>query len=278
MNDSKFQIPNRSSEAPPIGEVEGKGRAIEAMFDRIAPRYDLLNRVLSFGVDRWWRRRAIRALRRALPEGRAPERLLDAATGTADLAIRAAEAFPGAEVTGVDLAENMLRRGRAKARQRRLGGRVRLDRGDATDLSFADDAFDGAFVAFGVRNYEDLGAGLRELRRVLRPGGAVVVLEFSRPRAPVFRLLYDVYARHVLPRIGRLVSGDAGAYRYLPASVRAFPDGPAFLRRMRRAGFRRTRWRPLFPFGIASLYVGLAGEPSGGASGARPPRRSAARG
>jgi demethylmenaquinone methyltransferase/2-methoxy-6-polyprenyl-1,4-benzoquinol methylase len=242
---------------PPIGEVEGKERAIEAMFDRIAPRYDLLNRVLSFGMDRWWRRRAVAALRRALPEGRAPERLLDAATGTADLAIRAAEAFPSAEVVGVDLAAKMLGRGRAKVRRRDLDGRVRLERGDATDLSSAGDAFDGALVAFGVRNFEDLGAGLRELRRVVRPGGAVVVLEFSRPRAPVFRQLYDFYARHVLPRVGRLVSGDAGAYHYLPASVEAFPDGPAFLRRMRHAGFRRGRWCPLVPFGIASLYTGV---------------------
>lgn len=256
MDNPKSQLQNSQSDAPPIGEVEGKGHAIEAMFDRIAPRYDLLNRVLSFGVDRWWRRQAVAALREAQPEGHAPERLLDGATGTADLAIRAAEAFPSTEVVGVDLAEAMLRRGRAKARRRGLGGRVRLKRGDATGLSFVKDAFDGALVAFGVRNFEDLGAGLGELRRVVRPGGALVVLEFSQPRAPVFRWLYTFYSRYVLPRVGRLISGDAGAYRYLPASVEAFPDGPAFLRRMRRAGFRRVQWRPLFPFGIASLYTG----------------------
>jgi demethylmenaquinone methyltransferase/2-methoxy-6-polyprenyl-1,4-benzoquinol methylase len=227
------------------------------MFDRIAPRYDLLNRVLSFGVDRWWRRRAVAALDEALA-GRAPERVLDAATGTADLAIRAAEAFDEAEVVGVDLAEEMLRRGRHKVRRRGLGGRVELARGDATALSSVEEgAFDGALVAFGVRNYEDLGAGLRELRRVLSPGAALVVLEFSRPRAAGVRRLYDLYARHVLPRIGRVVSGDAEAYRYLPASAEAFPDGPAFLRRLRAAGFRSARWRPLFPFGVASLYSGL---------------------
>jgi demethylmenaquinone methyltransferase/2-methoxy-6-polyprenyl-1,4-benzoquinol methylase len=240
---------------PPIGEIEGKGQAIEAMFDRIAPRYDLLNRVLSFGVDQWWRRRAVAALREALGN-RPPARILDAATGTADLAIRAAQTFDGAEVVGVDLAEEMLRRGRRKVRRRGLAGRVELERGDATALSFSGDVFDGALVAFGVRNYEDLGAGLRELHRVLAPGAALVVLEFSRPRTPGVRQLYDLYARHVLPRIGRLVSGDAEAYRYLPASAEVFPDGAAFLRRLRAAGFRSTRWCPLFPFGIASLYVG----------------------
>jgi demethylmenaquinone methyltransferase/2-methoxy-6-polyprenyl-1,4-benzoquinol methylase len=246
---------SRSSDAPPIGEVEGKGRAVEAMFDRIAPRYDLLNRLLSFGIDRWWRRRAVEALEEALG-GHPPARLLDVATGTADLALRAAEAFDAAEVVGVDIAEEMLRLGRGKAQQRGLAGRVRLERGDATDLTFDDGAFDGALVAFGVRNFEDLGAGLAEMHRVLGPGGALVVLEFSHPRAPVFRQLFDLYSRHVLPRVGRLLSGDTGAYRYLPASVEAFPDGPTFLRRMRRAGFHDARWQPLFPIGIASLYVG----------------------
>ena len=224
------------------------------MFDRIAPRYDLLNRLLSFGIDQWWRRRAIAALREALA-GRQPERLLDVATGTADLAIQAARAFEGAEVVGIDIAEEMLRIGRRKAERRGLAGRVRLERGDATALSFEDGTFGGALVAFGVRNFEDLDAGLGEMRRVLRPGGALVVLEFSRPRTLVFKQLYAFYSRYVLPRVGRLLSGDAGAYRYLPASVAAFPDGPAFLRRMRQAGFREVRWRPL-TFGIASLYVG----------------------
>ena len=249
---------DRSSGAPPIGEVEGKGRAVEAMFDRIAPRYDFLNRLLSFGIDQWWRRKAISALHETLHAP--PARLLDVATGTADLAIQAAETFDPVEVVGVDLAEEMLRRGRRKAQQRGLGARVRLERGDATALDFEDGAFDGALVAFGVRNFEDLGAGLGAMRRVIRPGGALVVLEFSQPRAPLFQKLYDLYSRHVLPRVGRLLSGDEGAYRYLPASVEAFPDGPAFLRRMRQSRFRSVQWRPLFPFGIASLYIGVAGD------------------
>lgn len=257
MNNRQSKTQDSRSTAPPIGEVQGKRRAVEAMFDRIAPRYDLLNRLLSFGIDQWWRRRAIRALGETL-DGRAPERLLDVATGTADLAIQAAEAFPAAEVIGVDIAEEMLRIGRRKLRRRGLDGRVHLEGGDAVALPFEDGAFGGAMVGFGVRNFEDLGAGLRELRRVLQPGGVGVVLEFSRPRAFPIKQLYGFYSYYILPLIGRFVSGDAGAYRYLPASVEVFPDGPAFLRRMRRAGFHTCRWRPL-TFGIASLYVGIAG-------------------
>ena len=259
MNDPQSNIEHPNSKAPPVGEVEGKGQAVEAMFDRIAPRYDLLNRLLSFGIDQWWRRRAIAALRKAL-HGVPPARLLDVATGTADLAVQAAETFGHTEVVGVDIAEEMLRIGRRKVQQRGLAERVRLESGDATALSFEDAVFDGALVAFGVRNFEDLDAGLGEMRRILRPGGALVVLEFSRPRTPLFKQLYAFYSRYVLPRIGQLISGDTEAYRYLPASVAAFPDGPAFLRRMRHVGFRDLRWRPLFPFGIASLYVGVAEE------------------
>lgn len=253
-NDSQSRIHNMS-EAPPIGQVEGKRRAVEAMFDRIAPRYDLLNRLLSFGIDQWWRHRAIAALREALAD-RPPDRLLDVATGTADLALQAAETFGGAEVRGIDIAEEMLRLGRRKVRRREVEHRVHLERGDAAALPYGDATFDGLLVAFGVRNFEDLDAGLGEMYRVLRPQGVLVVLEFSRPRVPVFRQLYAFYSRHILPRIGRLISGDASAYRYLPASVEAFPDGPAFLRRMQQAGFHTVCWRPLFPLGIASLYVG----------------------
>jgi demethylmenaquinone methyltransferase/2-methoxy-6-polyprenyl-1,4-benzoquinol methylase len=240
---------------PPIGQAPGKRQHVEAMFDEIAPRYDLLNRVLSFGVDGWWRRRAVACLREGLA-GRRPDRLLDVATGTADLAVEALALGPR-EVVGVDISAGMLDGGREKLRRRGLDGRVSLVQGDAADLPFEDDAFDGALVAFGVRNFEDLGAGLRGIRRVLRPGAPLVVLEFSHPTAFPVKQGYEAYSRHVLPRVGRAVSGSAEAYEYLPESVAAFPDGEAFLAAMHDAGYTSAVARPL-TFGIVSLYRGLA--------------------
>lgn len=239
---------------PPIGEAAGKKAQVEAMFDAIAPRYDLLNRLLSLGIDRGWRTKAVRFAAAAL-DGR-PRRVLDVATGTADLAVEALRMEPE-EVVGVDLSEEMLARGREKLRERGLGDRVTLQRGDAENLPFPDDHFDAALVAFGVRNFEHLQAGLREMRRVLRPGGILVVLELSTPRRFPFRQLYDLYTLRLLPLVGRLVSGDRGAYTYLPESIRAFPDGPAFLRQLEQAGFTDRAERRL-TFGVASLYRGRA--------------------
>lgn len=235
---------------PPIGEQEGKAEAIEDMFDAIAPRYDLLNRVLSFGIDRYWRWRAVRLL-----ADEQPARVLDVATGTADLAIRAEKMLHPREVVGIDLSAEMLAHGRKKLTRRGLSPRISLIRGDAANLPFEDDAFDAALVAFGVRNFEDLEAGLRGIGRVLRPGGTLVVLEFSQPRAFPIKQLYGWYSRHVLPRIGGALSPDEGAYEYLPNSVAAFPSGPAFLDRMAAGGFDDLLWTPL-TFGIASLYRG----------------------
>lgn len=243
-----------TSHKPPIGEVAGKKQDVESMFDAIAPRYDFLNRVLSLGIDRQWRRQAVKLAGRSIQ--RSPRRILDVATGTADLAIEALKLGPE-EVVGVDIAEEMLGVGRRKLRERHLDHRITLQRGDAEALAFEDGAFDIVLVAFGVRNFEDLGAGLRELRRVLRPGGALVVLEFSHPRAFPMKQLYGFYSSQVLPRVGRAVSGDSGAYEYLPESIRAFPDGEDFLRVMEEAGFGR-RLQKRLTFGIASLYRGVA--------------------
>lgn len=237
-----------SDSHPPIGEVEGKAEAVESMFDAVAPRYDLLNRLLSGGVDRYWRRRAVRML-----SDEQPTRVLDVATGTADLAIRIQRTLHPRETVGIDLSTEMLRLGREKVDRRGLSPRVSLVEGNAEALPFDDEAFDAAFVAFGVRNFEDLDAGLSDIWRVLRPGGTLVVLEFSQPRSFLIRQLYGWYSRHVLPRIGAAFSPDPGAYEYLPSSVAAFPDGPAFLHRLYDAGFTDLVWQPL-TFGIASLY------------------------
>lgn len=239
---------------PPIGQVEGKRAHVEAMFDEIAPRYDLLNRVLSFGTDVWWRKRAVAFLGEALPFR--PRRLLDVATGTADLAVEALSLKPD-EVVGVDISEGMLRLAAQKLAKRGLMDRIRLVQADAAALPFDDGSFDGALVGFGVRNFEDLRAGLAGIRRVLRPAAPLVVLEFGHPTAFPVKQAYEAYARHVLPRVGRAVSGSDEAYTYLPESVAAFPDGADFLRELEAVGFREAEAKPL-TFGIVSLYRGRA--------------------
>lgn len=236
--------------APPVGMVEGKKPAIRQMFNAIAPRYDLLNRVLSGGIDQSWRRKVIRRLLET-----SPERVLDVATGTADVAIMAAQKGV-VDVTGVDISEDMLAVGRTKITAAGLDDRVTLLTGDAEKLPFSDAQFDAATVSFGVRNFEDLDAGLKEIHRVLRPGGKLIVLEFSRPRAFPVKQFYAVYNRYVLPAVGRMLSGDSGAYTYLPESIAVFPEGEAFEAHLATAGFTDTRSRRL-TFGIASMYEGL---------------------
>ena len=219
------------------------------MFDAIAPRYDLLNRILSFGIDRRWRKQTVAMLREEHPA-----RILDVATGTADLAIEALSLDPE-KIVGVDISEEMLNVGREKIERMGLTDRITLRKGDAERLPFSDSQFNAVLVAFGVRNFENLDKGLQEIARVLKPGGSLVVLEFSHPRAFPVKQLYNFYGRHILPRVGRSVSKNEGAYQYLPDSIAAFPDGPAFLDRMRAAGFEDLRWKPL-TFGIASIYKG----------------------
>lgn len=224
------------------------------MFDEIAPRYDALNRLLSGGIDVWWRKKAVQSLRTAL--GGTPERLLDVATGTADLALELLNAEPR-EVVGVDISDGMLELGRQKVAKKNLDSRITLVQADAASLPFEDHAFDGATVAFGVRNFEDLRAGLAGIRRVLRPSAPLVVLEFSHPQAFPVKQAYEAYSRHVLPRIGKAISGSSEAYEYLPESVAEFPDGEAFIAEMRAAGFHECTARPL-TFGVVSLYRGRA--------------------
>lgn len=221
------------------------------MFDRIAPRYDLLNRVLSAGIDVRWRRAAVDLLE--LP---AAARVLDLCTGTADLLIEALTRDGASRGVGVDLSSGMLLRGARKLRDRGLGARGGLVGGDVERLPLRDAGFEGALVAFGIRNVADRPLALREARRVLKRGGRLVVLEFSMPRGLLGRA-YRVYFGSVLPLVGRVVSGDASAYTYLPASVAVFPEPPEFGALMEQAGFKDVRWRSLTG-GIAHLYRGEA--------------------
>ena len=230
---------------------EGKKMRVRKMFDNIAPRYDLLNRLLSGGIDQSWRKKAVRVL-----HDERPQRILDIATGTADLAIMASSLQPE-KIVGVDIAEEMLVIGRAKIKRKGLEEMISLQAGDAEKLPFSDNQFDAALVAFGVRNFEVLDAGLSQIHRVLKPGGRVVILEFSRPRQFPIKQLYGFYGKHILPLVGRLISGDDSAYSYLPESIQKFPDGQSFLTELERVGFVETGVRSL-TFGIASIYTARA--------------------
>lgn len=231
----------------PYSDNRSKRDQVERMFDSISPKYDLLNRVFSLGVDQGWRRKVIRQVATEPVND-----LLDVATGTADLAILAAKVAH--RVTGVDISEGMLAQGRVKVAQQGLQDRISLRQADSTALPFADGCFDAVTVAFGVRNYEDLGQGLREMLRVLRPGGRLFILEFSKPQRTPMRQLFRFYFHRVMPLVGRLVSKDSAAYTYLPQSVDAFPQGQRFLDLLAQAGGREARARALTG-GIATLYT-----------------------
>jgi demethylmenaquinone methyltransferase/2-methoxy-6-polyprenyl-1,4-benzoquinol methylase len=226
-------------------------RRIAGMFDAIAPRYDLLNTVLSAGLDRYWRRRAIRSL-----AFHGQGTLLDVCTGTGDVAVAAARSRGGARIViGVDFAGAMLARAAEKVRSHGMDSRVHLVRGDAMSLPVPADSVDGVTIAFGIRNVALPEGACAELYRALKPGGRLAILEFGLPVVSVVRPLYLWYFRTILPRIGRVVSGHDAAYSYLPASVSAFPGGEAFPDMLRGAGFNNVQSRPL-TFGIVYLYTG----------------------
>lgn len=229
------------------------------MFSAIAERYDLLNTLLSFGIDRRWRAQAARSTTE-----HTPERVLDVATGTGELAIAIKRRAPGARVVGVDFAEAMLEVARRKARRRGL--EVCFCKADGMALPFADDAFDAVTIAYGLRNFADRLIGLREFYRVLAPGGRLVILEFPPPPAGVFGILFRCYFLHVLPRVGAWLSGSGGAYSYLPASVLEFPRPLDLAGMLQRAGFARVRYK-LQTFGVSALHV--ADKPKAAAPGAK---------
>ncbi len=235
------------STVKPYSANGSKREQVEHMFDAISPKYDLLNRVFSLGVDQRWRRKVIR-LMCAEPV----QCVLDVATGTADLAMLAAHQVP--KVIGADISAGMLEHGREKVLAAGLADRVQLVQADAADLPFQDASFDAISVAFGVRNFEDLERGITDMVRVLRPNGRLFVLEFSKPKNNVLGGLFRFYFHHVMPAVGRMVSKDSAAYTYLPKSVDAFPDGEAFVRILDKCGLREAKAEALTG-GIATLYA-----------------------
>jgi demethylmenaquinone methyltransferase / 2-methoxy-6-polyprenyl-1,4-benzoquinol methylase len=229
-----------------------KKEQVADMFDHIAPKYDFLNHTLSFGIDKRWRRKAIRLIAQY-----APETILDVATGTGDFAIAALKSG-AVKITGIDISKEMVAVGQEKVRKLGLEDKIELKIGDSEAIKFPAFTFDAATVAFGVRNFEDLGRGLDELYRVLKKEGTICILEFSKPRQPLVRFLYKIYSRSIMPWIGRLVSGDKSAYTYLPESVQEFPDGEKFIIFMQKSGFVQIQEYRL-TFGVATIYLGRKG-------------------
>ena len=224
---------------------------IAAMFDRISPKYDALNHLLSFNIDKVWRRKAAKEVAKHHPAD-----ILDLATGTADLAIALAKHNPQARIIGMDFSEKMLEIGQEKVKQQNLENQIVLRIGDAATLPFEDGTFDVVTVAFGVRNFEDLDKGLLEISRVLKPGGQAVILEFSMPEKFPVKQLYQFYFKRVLPIIGKRVSKDESAYTYLPSSVERFPMPKVFLDILDRYGIQQGQMIPM-AFGIATMYTAI---------------------
>ena len=239
----------RETISPYKSDSDSKKSQVARMFNNIALRYDFLNHFLSLGIDRYWRKVAINQLSK-----NQPKLILDIATGTADFAIASLKINPE-KIFGVDISVEMLEIGKKKIKKKNLDQRIELLEGDAEHLIFDDNKFDAATVAFGVRNFENLEKGLTEILRVIKPGGKVIILEFSHPKNRLMNGLYQFYSTKVTPIIGKLVSGDQSAYTYLHESIEAFPSGDDFLSILAKSGFHDTSARPL-TFGIVSIYSG----------------------
>ncbi|MBC6425501.1 MAG: bifunctional demethylmenaquinone methyltransferase/2-methoxy-6-polyprenyl-1,4-benzoquinol methylase UbiE [Ekhidna sp.] len=228
---------------------ETKKQQVAKMFDRISGKYDFLNHFLSLGIDRRWRKQAIRMLK-----NENPKQILDIATGTGDFAIESLKLNPE-KVIGLDISEGMLNVGREKMKKKGIDHIIDMQSGDSENIHFENNSFDAVIVAFGVRNFEDLEKGLKEMNRVLKPGGKAIILEFSKPTIFPFKQLYNFYFRWILPKIGEIVSKDNAAYTYLPESVNEFPYGKEFLRILDKTGYKNNKCKPLTQ-GISSIYLG----------------------
>lgn len=233
---------------PDSGSNLSKKEQVADMFNHIAGKYDFLNHTLSLGIDKGWRKKAIAEIGKIHPKT-----ILDVATGTGDLAIAAAKLNPD-KITGIDIAVQMLEVGREKLKEKGLDKLISLQQGDSEALPFADNHFDAITCAYGVRNFENLEAGLKEMCRVMRPGGKLAILEFSHPKKFPVKQVYRLYFKYILPTLGRLVSKHDTAYSYLPESVMAFPEGKRFCEILAECGFKDPKARPL-SFGITTLYT-----------------------
>ncbi len=235
----------------PYSQEGTKKEQVATMFDNIAHRYDFLNHFFSLGIDILWRKKAIRILKKENPQ-----LVLDIATGTGDFALEAVRMKLNAKkIIGVDISNGMLEIGRKKIAEKGLSDQIEMVLGDSENLPFTDNYFDAFTVAFGVRNFENLEKGLKEMLRVLKPGSTGIVLEFSKPKSFPMKQLFGFYFKNIMPAIGKIMSKDHRAYTYLPESVQAFPDGENFLAIMKSAGYRETRCISLTG-GIASIYIG----------------------
>ncbi len=235
---------------PYKNKESGKKQQVAEMFNNISGNYDFLNHFLSLGIDIIWRRKAISLLKSSKPE-----KILDVATGTGDFAIQSMSLKPR-EVIGVDISDGMLAKGREKVNEKGLGKIIQLVNGDSEDLPFEDNYFDAVIVAFGVRNFENLELGLRNIQRVLKKEGRVVILEFSKPKRFPMKQLFGFYFKNILPLLGKAFSKDKAAYTYLPESVDAFPEGEDFNHILRELGFVKVENMPL-TFGISSIYTAI---------------------
>ena len=245
MNDSN----NPAAQVlPDAASNLNKKAQVADMFDSIAGKYDFLNHFLSLGIDKGWRKKAIREIASVRPKT-----ILDVATGTGDLAITASKINPDS-IIGVDISEGMLEVGRKKINALKLDPVITLQKGDSESLAFSDNYFDAITCAYGVRNFENLTGGLKEMNRVMKPGGKMAILEFSHPKNFPVKQLYQLYFRFVLPTLGKLVSKHKSAYTYLPESVMAFPEGKKFCAILEECGFKNAKARPL-TLGITTLYT-----------------------
>ena len=239
----------KQEEIKPYSENESKGKQVEQMFDQIAHSYDTLNHRLSWDIDKGWRRKAIKQLKPY-----APKSILDVATGTGDFAILSAEMLKPDKLIGIDISEGMMDIGRNKVKQRNLDSTISFTRGDCMHLPFPDESFDAVTAAFGIRNFEDLDRGLKEMQRVLKKGGALCIIELTSPIRFPMKQLFRIYSHTILPLYGRMISKDDKAYAYLTATIEAFPQGETMIGILKASGFSHASFKRL-TFGICTMYI-----------------------